>query len=150
MATSFGFGIREFEKKIRFRAPPPNTYNPDNSKRVAYPKGQDWIMGRPGVHHKTNRLGQKMTQDQREQILLTKWVAPPETQDVLLTRKKGEDPLKTDKRLVKMAPYSPAHQKFEDPTKSSDKKMVPRMGYRYKDEGDKYYKYAFPDYVPDP
>ena len=36
MATSFGFGIREFEKKVPFRAPPPNTYVPDNAKRVAY------------------------------------------------------------------------------------------------------------------
>ena len=39
MAYSFGYGIRKFEEKIPFRAPPPNTYNPDNSKKVAYPKG---------------------------------------------------------------------------------------------------------------
>ena len=36
MATSFGFGIREYNKKLRFRAPPPDTYTPDNAKEVSY------------------------------------------------------------------------------------------------------------------
>ena len=35
MATSFGFGKRNFEEKIVERAPPPDTYNPDNARNVA-------------------------------------------------------------------------------------------------------------------
>ncbi len=57
MATSFGFGIREYNKKLRFRAPPPNTYIPDNAKAVAYDTAPQWKLGRPGIHHKTQRLG---------------------------------------------------------------------------------------------
>ncbi len=109
MATSFGFGSRGFEKKIRFRAPPPNTYQPDIAKKIAYKKSPQWKMGRPGFHHKTTRLGQKLTNDQRDQILLTKYVAPSGNDDPLMTRKKGEMPLKTEKKLVKMAPYSGVH-----------------------------------------
>ena len=57
MATSLGYGIREYNKRIRFRAPPPNTYIPDNSKRVAYSTAPEWKLGRPGIHHSTTRRG---------------------------------------------------------------------------------------------
>ena len=40
-----------------------------------------------------------------------------------------------------MAAYNDRAQKYEDPTISSKGKIVPRMDYRHKDEGRKYYKY---------
>ena len=61
MATSLGYGIREYDKPIRFKAPPPNTYIPDNAKKAAYGKAPEWKLGRPGIHHPTNRKGIKMT-----------------------------------------------------------------------------------------
>ena len=57
MATSLGYGIRTFNKKIPFRAPPPDTYTPDLSKNVAYKRGPTWVVGRPGGYFKSNRIG---------------------------------------------------------------------------------------------
>jgi len=57
MATSFGFGKRLFEFKIEEKAPPPNTYRPDKSLKIAYKSAAEWKLGRPGTmgHSKKRR-----------------------------------------------------------------------------------------------
>ena len=62
MATSLGYGTRQYEWKIPFRAPPPTTYNADNAHEVAYPHLETWKIGRPGTFHETSKTGVKMTQ----------------------------------------------------------------------------------------
>ena len=91
-----------------------------------------------------------MTQDQRESILLTKYVAPANVQESLLSGGKKEKPRMTEKRLVNMAPYEPGVNKWEEQTKTYSNKIVPRMGFRYKDEGKKFYDRAYPDKKPEP
>ena len=49
-----------------------------------------------------------------------------------------------------MYPYHERDTKYEEHTKSSKAKIFTRMEYDYKNEGKKYYKYKFPDYVVGP
>jgi len=62
MATSFGFGKRLFEYKEEEKAPPPNTYRPEQSNKIAYKSAAEWKLGRPGtMGHSKKRRGYART-----------------------------------------------------------------------------------------